>query len=290
MRKKADLLVHIAQLTSRQWGHITHRQLLALAIPRTTIQSWVTQGFLVRVHRGVYALGHAETTSWARAAAAVLAVGDDAFLSRASTIALFELRPWPRTPEVCSPRGCRRRGIHHHRVGTLTPRDTCRHLNIPTTTVARAILDLAPGLTDRQLIRLIQDARLARALSNPQLERLLAGSTRIAALVDPTRKATRSGFEDDFVAFCRRHALPTPVTNATVAGYEVDALFPEHRVIVEIDSWKYHHTRQSFTADRRRDLATTAAGHITVRIPDEGLTDATAVQLHRVLAQRSRSD
>jgi hypothetical protein len=277
----------IQKVASRQWGHVTRLQLLELGVARQTIDGWVRLGILVRVHAGVYALGHAERNSWARAAAAVLAAGEDAVLSHASTLALFELRPWPRVPEISSPRTRRRPGVRHHRTLTLTPQDIRRHLNIPTTTVVRAILDLQPRLTDRQLIRLIQDARLAKAIYNPQLERLLARSKRIAGLIDPTRKPTRSGFEDDFAAFCRHHHLPAPITNTTVAGYEVDALFPDHRVIVELDSWRYHHSRQSFITDRQRDLATAAAGHITVRIPDEGLTCATAAELRRVLARRA---
>jgi very-short-patch-repair endonuclease len=277
----------IQKLASRQWGHVTRLQLLELGVPRQTITGWVRRGLLVRVHAGVYALGHAERNSWARAAAAVLAGGPGAFLSRASTLALFELRPWPRIPEISSPRCCRRPGIRHHRTPALTPQDTRRHLNIPTTTVVRAILDVSARLTDRQLVRMVQDARLAGAVSAPQLERLLERSRRIAGLIDPAAGPTRSGFEDDFVAYCRHHRLPTPITNATVAGYEVDALFAEHRVIVEIDGWRYHHSRRSFAADRQRDLATTAAGHITIRIPDEGLTDQTATQLRRVLAQRA---
>ena len=36
--------------------------------------------------------------------------------------------------------------------------------------------------------------------------------------------------------------------NAKVAGYTVDALFPDHKVIVELDSWAYHRDRHTFEA------------------------------------------
>ncbi len=54
--------------------------------------------------------------------------------------------------------------------------------------------------------------------------------------------------------------------SAVVAGHEVDALFPDEKVIVELDSWKFHSDRDSFESDRDRDADTLAAGHVTVRI------------------------
>ena len=61
--------------------------------------------------------------------------------------------------------------------------------------------------------------------------------------------------------------------NARIAGYEVDALFREQRVIVELDGYEFHGTRQAFEKDRERDAATLAAGSGTVRITWERLTE-----------------
>src|SRR3954454_12200635 len=49
---------------------------------------------------------------------------------------------------------------------------------------------------------------------------------------------------------CRAARLPIPAFNASVAGEEVDAYWPEHRFVVELDGWEHHKTR----ADRERDL------------------------------------
>ena len=51
-----------------------------------------------------------------------------------------------------------------------------------------------------------------------------------------------------------------------MAGYEVDALFPEQRVIVELDGYEFHGTRQAFESDRERDATLLAAGYVTIRI------------------------
>jgi very-short-patch-repair endonuclease len=72
--------------------------------------------------------------------------------------------------------------------------------------------------------------------------------------------------------------------NARVAGYEVDALFREQRVIVELDGYQFHGTRQAFEKDRERDAATLAAGFVTVRITWERLTEAPEKEADRLTA------
>ena len=54
--------------------------------------------------------------------------------------------------------------------------------------------------------------------------------------------------------------------NARVAGWEVDAFWPAHRLVVEIDGYRYHATRAAFERDRRKDAALQAAGYRIIRI------------------------
>ena len=258
-------------------------------MPSQTIAGWIDRGRLVRVHHGVYAVGLPNQTAWARACAAVLACGDDSALSRAASLALWELGTWPHTMEVTAPTLRTRPGIRTYRSETLEG-DVRRHQGIRTTSVVRTILDLQPRCSDRRLTRLVNDARRAKRLPAAQLADLLARCTRIAALIDPGQRPTRSGFEDDFLAFCAHHGLPAPLTNPIVAGVEVDALFADHRLIVEVDGWPYHRGRDSFTTDRERDQRTAAAGYLTFRIPDGGLDEpagaVTAQRLRDTLARR----
>jgi very-short-patch-repair endonuclease len=96
-------------------------------------------------------------------------------------------------------------------------------------------------------------------------------------------------FEDDFPVFTREHDLPEPEMNATVAGYEVDAVFPVERVIVELDSWEFHRGHRSFESDRERDTATLEAGYVTVRLTWErytGRPHEEARRLDQILRQR----
>jgi very-short-patch-repair endonuclease len=79
--------------------------------------------------------------------------------------------------------------------------------------------------------------------------------------------------------------------NQIVCGYEVDALFAQEKVIVELDSWTFHSSRTSFEGDRDRDTNTAVGGFLTVRITWERFErapEAEAVRLHRILTQRRR--
>ena len=76
---------------------------------------------------------------------------------------------------------------------------------------------------------------------------------------------------------------------ATVAGWEVDALFPREKVIVELDGWEFHSSRQSFEDDRERDACTLAAGFVTLRVTWTRIharARREAVRLHQILRQR----
>ncbi len=102
---------------------------------------------------------------------------------------------------------------------------------------------------------------------------------------------TRSELEDAFLTFCRQYDLPIPLVNTRVAGHEVDALFADERVIVELDGWDFHRDRYAFEDDRERDADTLAVGLVTVRITWERLThrpDREASRLGAILSSRRR--
>jgi hypothetical protein len=244
------------------------------------------KGDLIAVHAGVYAVGHVDRTPTALAHAAVLACGPEAVLSHNSAAALWGLRRWPSQPEVMAPARRTRPGLRTHRTSTLSRRDVTTNFGIPVTTVIRTIIDTEPRLTDAQLIRAVQDARHAHQLQPSKLNELLGRCRRARELIDPAQNPTRSPHEDNFVAWAKRQGLPTPMINVKVHGKEVDALFPQERVIVELDSVEFHHDPISFRNDRRRDRGSAAHGFLTVRLLKEDLTDEDGGQLRQTLAQR----
>jgi hypothetical protein len=253
----------------------------------------VESGDLIPVHAGVYAVGYVRVDPLSRAAAAVLACGEDAILSHESAAALWGMGTWPAIPEVIACSRRRRPGIHTHRCPKLTRRDITHQRGIRTTSPARTTLDIALKTPIKQLIRAVNDAENAGWLRRNQVIDVLkrnpghkgAPKLRYVVGLDPTR----SGFEDDFPADCVAVGLPKPSMNAIVAGYVVDALFPEPKVIIELDSWAHHRDRASFESNRERDAATLDAGFVTVRLTWgrwQGDRRREAGRLHRILQQR----
>jgi very-short-patch-repair endonuclease len=292
VRDFSNLLVKIARLADRQFGHVTREQLLHLGVPPATIAYWATvNGRLITVHAGVYAVGHQQRTAIATAMAAVLACGPDAVLSHDSAAALWGVRTWPPRPEVTAPHDRRRPGIRAHRTQTLLRKDIRRHRNIHVTSPSRTIRDIQSRLSDRQLVRAVNELRLHDQLGATELKRLLKAAARVSRLIDPDQNPTRSGKEDDFVAFCARHGLPTPKTNTQLFGHEVDALFEAEKVIVEIDHWGTHNSYASFESDRERDAMAAEHGYLTVRVTTARLAADPvheATRLHRILERRRR--
>jgi very-short-patch-repair endonuclease len=266
---------------ARQHGHITRAQLLAVGISHARIQRWCGQGRLTRVHNGVYALGYRHPEPLAVAMAAVLACGDGAVLSHDSAAALWGWRRWPEAPEVSATRARTRPGIKTHQPRSLPRADVTRQLGVPVTSPERTLREIESRLTRKQFRRLVKDARQERRLDDAAVTRLLGYAP----------EPTRSEFEDAFRRFCRRFGLPTAHTLVTVHGYEVDALFDEQRLVIELDGWEFHRGRVAFGDDRDRDAELLDAGYETVRITWERLHETPereAARLKRILARRER--
>ena len=263
----------VAALAARQYGHVTRAQLVEMGVGSSAIDHRIRGGTLIAVHAGVYAVGHEQTAAVARAAAAVLACDPGAVLSHASAASLWGIsKRWDFPLEVTVPADRRRPGIRTHRSTTLASRDIRRHLGIRVMSPARTVLEIAPRLTEPVLTRAVNDARLSRRLRLTELDELLErmprhpGAPLLKPFVNTRQAPTRSGWEDELTGFLERFDLPKARINTRVAGYEVDAVFDDERLIVELDGWETHQDRTSFESDRERDAATLAAGFVTVRV------------------------
>lgn len=285
----------IARLIERQLGHITRPQLLGAGCHPSWIERQVRHRDLIPVHAGVYAAGHVPHHAHPRAMAAVLACGAGSALSHDSAVALWGLGDWPAMLEVTSPGQRRRPGLRTHRSATVSHRGQTRVcLGVRVTSPARTILDVQPRRTDAGLARLINDARVAGLLGPTELARLTQHSARAADLVgDRDQRPTRSELEDMFTRFTRRHRLPMPEINAVILdGREVDALYREQQLIIELASWRFHASRQSFERDRANDVAALAAGFATVRVTERRLKrggEAEAQFIRKIHAARGSS-
>jgi very-short-patch-repair endonuclease len=279
----------IAQLAGTQHGVVARRQLLALGVGRRAIEHRVARGRLHVVHRGVYAVGHRALTQHGRWIAAVLAAGPDAVLSHRSAAALWCIRPTSRSRiEVTTARALHASKYTQPHRADLKAEDITTHEGIPVTTPARTISDLAAVLNLRQLERALTEAERLRLTSPTAIEPTRhKGATNLRTLLLNARRSTRSELEAEFLTFLDNHDLPLPKTNTSIEGIEVDAVWQDQKLIVELDGYAYHGTRAAFDEDRRRDRLLTAKGWRVIRVTARDLCERPrelAAQLRALLS------
>jgi hypothetical protein len=202
------------------------------------------------MYRGVYAVGPIQSED-APAFGAVLASGEGAALSHRSAAALWRMcRHAPSSPvdvTVPSPRCPNRDGIRIHRVEALRPDEVTRLRRIAVTTPARTLLDLATQLPLRELEQAIAQAERSYAGTERRLLALLAryparpGTPKLRQLLHcPGRPAlTHSEAEERFLALVRKAGLPAPEVNVALFGYELDFLWRQEGLAVEIDGFAF---------------------------------------------------
>jgi hypothetical protein len=227
---------------------------------------------------------------------AVLACGPSSVLSHRSAAALWDLLVTGGSLVDVSARRSRTRrpGIAIHR-GQLHTEDRACHEGIPVTSVARTLVDIAKLVSRRQLERAVEKAEILGLFDLAAVDALIARNPRRPGL--PTLRAvlgdylepafTRSELERRFLDLCRAGGLPPPSANVFIAGFEVDAAWPDSRLVVELDGHEFHRTRAAFERDRVRDAALQVAGYRVLRITHRRLhkePEALIAQVRTLLA------
>ena len=268
----------LAALAHDQYGVVSRAQLRDLGLGDSGVTARVRRGGLVPVHRGVFAVGHSMLAVRGVWMAAVLAGGPHAVLSHAAAGALWELRGSSATTIDITIPGAggrrRREGPAHPprpepRPPGHDPRADPGHH--PGTDDPRPRGDPEPSRrSSASSTRPRCSASPTSRRSSPQRAPPRATRER-RQLLDaldghaPGTTLTRSDLEERFLALCRAAGLPRPLCNHPVVGPKVDFVFPDHRLLVETDSWRWHRSRAQFETDRRRDAVHAAAGWRTLR-------------------------
>jgi very-short-patch-repair endonuclease len=286
----------IGALASRQHGVVSLLQLRELGVPEHVVRARRAAKRWYALHRGVYAVGHEALTPKSNFIAAVYACGPGSLLSHRAAGALQGLLNATAVIEVTARRGCKPKpGIVVHRSRIVHPDDRAEVDGIPTTSVARTLVDLADVLNERQLTRAVRQAELLKVFDLRAIEAALervggrAGRHRLRRVLvayQPEPHLLRSRAERRVKALCTRYGLPKPQFNASVAGYEVDVYWPEAKLALEFDGAETHQTRFAFHEDRRRDRGLAAEGIQTLRVTWPDLDAALAAQVREILRQR----
>jgi hypothetical protein len=229
--------------------------------------------------------------------AAVLASGDGAVLSHRSATALYGA--WGSgTGEihVTVPRKCRSTPSIRRHFSMLTDDETEIVDGIPTTSASRAVLDLAAEKGEAAAESALREFEYLGIFGTVSLPTLLArhpnhrGARACREALEHLREdpggRIRGDLEELFIAFLDAKKIPRPRLNVWLSlgddRIQVDCLWPEARLIAELDDWKSHGTKRGFRKDRKRDRRLGVEGYRVVRITEDQILsepDALATDL-----------
>jgi very-short-patch-repair endonuclease len=254
----------LARLGSRTHGVVTRRELLDAGVTADEIRQRLKNGSLLPQYRGVYRVGHTAPSLEATYLAAVRACGADAALSGKAAAFLYKLirGPEPR-PEVTTRSQKRVPGVTTRRSRTV---EMVTYRGIPVTTVARTLVELASTLSLDDLARACHEAGVKYRTTPGQVEDALArrpktkGAAKLRKILRGDTHVSLSQLERRFLDLLRGERLVLPETNRVVDGRRVDCRWPEQRLTVEIDGYRYHHSRHAWEQDRRREREARARG------------------------------
>jgi hypothetical protein len=254
----------LADLAGRSHGVVTRGQLVAAGITPEEVRQRMRSGALLREHPGVYRVGHRARSEEATFLAAVWACGDGAVLSGRAAAYLWGLvkGPAPR-PEVTARSKHRVAGVTTRRARSI---ESTTHRGIPITTVPRTLVDLASHLSLDALARACHEAGVKYDTTPRQVEAVLAarprikGAKKLREILRGDVQVALSELERQFRRRLEQAGLPLPKTNKPAHGRRVDCRWPELRVTVELDSYRYHHSRHAWEQDRRREREARARG------------------------------
>lgn len=274
----------LAAKATVQKGLVSVEQMRDLGLSSRAAAHRMKAGRLHRLHRGVYAVGHEATDESGRLLAAVLACGAGSAVSHLSAAALWGLRErGPLLVDVIVPCQAGRKvdGIRPHRCRAPGPDELAVCDGVPCTTPSRTLVDLAGVLGRTGLRSAVEQGAVHGILDVAAVDRALDRGRRrrgvplLRAIIDNWRSEEarvprlRSALEAKLLSLILGHRLPRPACNQRLQvgsrAFEVDFLWRDQRLVVEVDGYASHGTRAAFERDPRRDQALLLAGYRVAR-------------------------
>jgi hypothetical protein len=278
----------------RTYGYATVEVLCELGFGRNRISHLVDVGTLHAVSHGIYRLAGQQTT-W-RSKLYLLTLGTRSAASHLSAGLLHHLgRPRDLSPGYAEAttvhRSRRRQPEFAHRLYLVRGLDTSQHAiidGIPCLPVERTLLDIASTHSIERFTSCFNEAVRRRLTSFEKLvgayeqePRRRSGAPAIRAAIEavdgrvvPLSEWSRWAAERLVVA-----GLPAPELEAVLRNgrgrriAQVDLYWPDHGLVVELDSRQYHFDGRAFGNDRRRDALLAGLGIMVIRITWEQFGD-----------------
>jgi very-short-patch-repair endonuclease len=274
----------IAALAAQQHGHITRRDAIRAGMPPRMIDRRVASGEWIQAAPGVYRMRGAPDTWLGRLTAATMHL-PGAVVSHEAAAALHRLptfSPGPVTVSVAH-ESTRRSPVALVRQSTdLVADHRTAVRGLPVTTVARTLVDLARVCSVARLDHVVGEVIAAEVVSvgglcacfddvarrgKPGCRKMRTVLTeRQPGYVPPASKA-----ESLLLQVLRDAGLPRPVLQLAApwpgaTDERVDVAYPWAKLIIEVDSRRWHTRVKDFARDRARDNAAVLAGWRVIRV------------------------
>jgi very-short-patch-repair endonuclease len=297
----------LGKVARRQWGVFSKAQAIEQGATQATIRRRLLSGRWFEVERGVYRFpgGH---TSWHQKVIAATLSLPGAMASHRTAAFLWGLECFNGAPallEVIVGFGVSRTltlaRVHHTR---RLPKEPDHREQIPTTPLARTLVDLSDVVTEEVLFVAFDSARRKFKWLMPELEKEVAqsgGRKNLELLVTMLNRAkgepptgspleARTAFRMD-----KRRTLPRPKRQHVVRDgngqfiARVDFAWLDQRVVVQCDSRKWHLTPESFEKDLRQRRQLECDGWRVLHITSQMLaTNDWLMDLERLVEAQSR--
>lgn len=268
----------IARRAPGRWGVFTRAELIACGLSREGIARRVRQGWLRRVHRGVYVVGWLAPAPEPTWLAAVKACGPAAVLSHRAAGELWGVLEYRAPVEVTIPGPGTRAvaGVVVHRSRLLEPDQIAVERDVPVTSAARTLIDLAAVLGFAALRQAVRRAQGKRLVTLPKLIALIEhlgprrGSKRLRSIIASGPAGTRTVLEDIVLDLLLRAGFEHPDVNVpiTIGDRRIipDFRWPGVRLTVEADGAAWHDQPVGRDDDAERQALLEAHGERVLRV------------------------
>jgi hypothetical protein len=278
----------VARLAARQDSVLSIDDAAACGVNRRQLLRAERSGGLMRLHNDVFAVAGASLSrrSHLRAAAKQVREG---FVSHEGALVLGGVQRVPMAVPITVGRnaaGHTHRGIRVHRVRDLLEEHVTEVDGIPTTTLERAIVDVASVFSVARMGDLLDQVTIERRMTTiDAIGRVLRQVNRKGRLgigrlppmlearssLEPTPRSHLERRVDDLLANAplplARHEHPLP-SDRGYRGY-VDRCWTDAMLIVEIDGRPWHARERAMARDRARDREAARQGWQTLRVLDD---------------------
>jgi very-short-patch-repair endonuclease len=281
------------KISAHQHGAFTRRQALAAGFSKRGIEGRIAAGDWLVLKRATYAAAGSPDTWERRATVELLVAGADAAVSHLAAAWLWKLiDERPDRIDVTVPIKRQVNGAHRARLGRG---DTQAVLGFRVTSPGRTLIDLAStvdpaaleAVLDRSLLRgLVSVEGMLRYITTRGLARRRGVGVLRRLLEDRRGGVPESELEREFLRLVRRHKLPMPHRQERVGPYRVDFIYPNQRLVVEVDGRKDHSSKAAFEQDRRRQNELVLEGYRPLRFTWDAITkraEEVARQLDRAV-------